>query len=145
MNASVVSGDITGVAGRTMLAVFAAADRRPKIKRITIACTGTVADAMAWFQLGVITTAGTSTAVTPKPIDAADGATVTCTAGKNFTAEPTFNRTLDEFVLHERATGIFEPPPGVTWTCPLGATNGVALNMISANTKNYRYTMEFEE
>jgi hypothetical protein len=45
MIASVVSGSVTGAATKTILSVLAAADRRPRIKRIIIGSDdGTPAD-----------------------------------------------------------------------------------------------------
>jgi hypothetical protein len=147
MIASVVSGDVAGAATKTLLSVLSATDRRPKLKQIIIGCTdGTPADNHVRFALRRMTADGTGTAVTPMPHDPGDGATPTCTSKKNYSAEPTYAAgNLAEFGLHQRATGVFEPPPGAVWTCAIGSGPGLGLQMLSATVKNYNVTFIFEE
>lgn len=147
MIASVTSGDVAGAANKTIVSAIAAADRRPKIKQIIIGCTdGTPADNHVRFALRRMTADGTGTAVTPLSMDPSDGVTPTVAAKKNYTVEPTYaTGNLAEFALHQRATGIFEPPPGVVWGCAVGSGPGLGIQMLSATVKNYNVTIIWDE
>ena len=85
-----VQANRTAAASTTVGSVAANATRarRGKFYDIIFGSDATPADNAFNYQVQRFTAAGTSTAVTPQPLDAADFATES-TAGKNHTIEPT--------------------------------------------------------
>jgi hypothetical protein len=146
MYASAASSAVAGAATKTLLAVHGIADRRPKLKQIIIAGVGTMSDAVAVFALRRITATGTATSLTPRALNPEDGATPSCTAGENYTVEPTYaTGNLAIIPLHLRGTAVWEPPAGVVVTCAIGTANGLGLQQISSGTENVRCTFIWEE
>lgn len=90
---------LTAATAKTVLGVNAAANIRLKLKRWGVYFDGTSATAEpVVVQLLRHTTAGTSTAVTPRNINQSE--TVQATAGKNYSAEPTAGDILENKEVH---------------------------------------------
>jgi hypothetical protein len=92
------------------------------------------------------TTAGTSTAVTPQPLDPADAATET-DAGENHTAEPTYtaNQILLAVPLNQRATFRWVAAPGSELVAPATASNGIGIQTTTASAVAITATVLFAE
>lgn len=147
MQARTTSGNVTGAATKTILAVLASSTRRAKLKQFIVACTDTPADATALFKIGFLTADGTGTGVTPVAVDSADGAP-SCTAKKNYTVEPTYGANLlSEFGLNQRVTMI--------WNCVFngefvtnlstGTNLGIGIQMVSGPALTYSVDFQWEE
>lgn len=147
MQARVSSGDVTGASTKTILAIFASATRRVKLKQIIVGCTDTPADATAVFRICFITADGTGTARTTVAVDSADGAP-SCTAKKNYTVEPTYaSNDLDHLGLNQRVTMIWNAPFNGEYVTNLsGGTNlGIGIQMVSGPALNYSVDAQWEE
>ena len=74
------------------------------------------------------TAPGTSTSVTPQPLDPADAATES-TAGQNHTVEPTYTagQVLLDIALNQRATFRWIAYEGRPLTYPATASNGLGI------------------
>lgn len=80
---------LTGTTAKTVVMISAPSSRRGKIKEFGVAFNSTnTAHAPVVVRLMRATSAGTGSAATPAPIDAADPAAL-FTAATNFSAEPT--------------------------------------------------------
>jgi len=93
-------------AAKSALGIVSTAAIRPRIIDVTLQQLGTPgSDASYEVHMKRFTAAGTSTAVTPAPVDSGDAA-ATFTAGSNHSAEPTYtaNTLLRQFVCNPRAT-----------------------------------------
>jgi hypothetical protein len=92
------------------------------------------------------TAAGTSTGVTPSPIDPADAATE-ADSGENHTidATQTANQILLAIALNQRATFRWVAAPGSELTTPATASNGAALNTPTSSAVAVSATVMFEE
>jgi hypothetical protein len=95
---------------------------------LIVGSEGDAADNEFLWQLQRTTTAGTSTAVTPRPFDSADAACSTV-AGENFTAEPTYtaNVILLLIPLNQRATFRYQVDPRDGFVIPATANNGIGI------------------
>jgi hypothetical protein len=147
MQATTVSGSVTGASTKTLVSVLASATRRAKLKQISVACTDTPADATAIFRVCFITADGTGTAETTQAVDSADGAP-SCTSKKNYTIEPTYaSQNIWEEGLNQRVSMIWNAPFGGEFVTNLsGGTNlGIGLQMISGPALTYRATLQWEE
>lgn len=147
MQATTVSGDVTGASAKTLLSVLASATRRAKLLQVIVACTDTPADATAVFRLCFITADGTGTSETTQACDSADGAP-SCTSKKNYTVEPTYaSQNLWETGLNQRNTAIWNATFGGPFVTNLsGGTNlGIGLQMVSGPALKYRATFIWEE
>lgn len=143
MQFSVTSGDVTGAATKTLLAIVGTASRRPRLIQVIIGCSGTPADNAAKFRIQQFTAAGTGTAVSPEVVDGGDGA-ASCTAKANCTVEPTYAVGGGIVIpLNQRATMVYNLP--VAYMVPLGATNGIGIQMVSGPALAYNVTAFFEE
>lgn len=92
------------------------------------------------------TALGTSTAVTPQPLDPADAATES-DAGENHSAEPTYtaNAILLAIGLNQRATFRWVAAPGSELVSPATASNGIGIQTPTAGTVAITATVLFEE
>lgn len=143
MQYSVTSGDVTGAAGKTILAIVGTAARRPRLIQLIIGCSGAPADNVAKFRIQTFTAAGTGSAVTPEVVDGGDGAAL-CTAKANCTVEPTYAAGGGIVIpLNQRVTLLFNVP--VAYMPPIGATNGIGIQMVSGPALAYNATAFFEE
>ena len=108
--------------------VSSATVRRVKIFEVNVGTDGTPADNVVVFDVSRQTAAGTSTAVTPLPLDPADAAALTtCTA--NSTAEPTITATSSVFniAMNQRASYRWVAAPGSELVGPATSAAGFAL------------------
>lgn len=102
--------------------------RRGKLYDAIFGSEASPADNPFLWRVARITAAGTSTAVTPQPLDPADAATET-DAGENHSAEPTY--TAGAILLHvplnQRATFRWVAAPGGELVWPATASNGLGI------------------
>ena len=123
---------------------------RPRRGRVTdyiIGSEAAPADAAILWVLGRISTAGTSSAVTPAPLDPADAATE-CDAGENHTStEPTYGTTMLSIALNQRATFRWVAGPDGELVWPATASNGFGIKTptISTGTPVITATVHFGE
>jgi len=122
--------------------------RRLKLLYLHFGTESTPADQAINLVAQRYSAAGTSTAVTPKPLDLADPAMLGV-AGENHTVEPTY--TAAEVMLslstHQRASIVYYAPPGAEITVP--ATNaagiGFQTDTISSGTPTASMTVHILE
>lgn len=102
--------------------------RRTKLTEITFGQDAAPADNTVKYVLQRFTAPGTSTAVTPQPIDPADAAALTA-AGTNHTVEPTY--TAGAILLtvpqNQRATFRWVAPPYGELVTPATNNNGIGI------------------
>lgn len=110
--------------------------RRLKFFDITFGSEATPADAAILYQAGRITTAGTSTGVTPKPLDPADAATESDAGENNTSTEPTYTsgETMLSQAVNQRATYRWAPTPGNEIVTPATASNGLGFRTPTIST-----------
>lgn len=115
-------------AAKTALVVISASTIRPRLVEFKYSNVGTVStDSGFQMQLKRCTTTGTTTAVTPSPMDSGDPA-ATFTAGSNASAEPTYtsNTTMDDTSVNPRSIYRWAPnDPSGYIVLPATASNGV--------------------
>jgi hypothetical protein len=102
--------------------------RRFKVYDLIFGSEASAADNPFLWRAARITAAGTSTAVTPQPLDPADAATE-MDAGENHSAEPTY--TAGAILLHvplnQRATFRWVAAPGGELVAPATASSGIGI------------------
>jgi len=93
-----------------------------------------------------VTTAGTLSAVTPKPLDFADAATES-DAGENVTIEPTYTagEVMLSISLNQRATFRWVAAPGGELTTPATASNGLGWKTPTASAVAISATIHASE
>ncbi len=103
--------------------------RRLKWYDVIMGSEAAAADNPFLWTVQRCTALGTSTAVTPQPLDPADAATE-ADAGENHTidATQTANALLLSIALNQRATFRWVAAPGGELVTPATAANGAALN-----------------
>ncbi len=146
MKAYCVSGDVTGGASTTLIAIHNTATRRAKLIQVIIGCSGAPADNAAKFAIRRITAAdGTSSAGTEFSADGVEGAPV-IVATVNYTVEPTFTAgNLVEISLNQRATIVWNAPLGGEIAVDVATTNGIGLQMIAGPALAYNATLVWDE
>lgn len=111
--------------------------RRLKLLFLNVGSEATPADAAIALTVQRYTAAGTSTAVTPSPLDLADPAMLGV-AGENHTVEPTYTAGLVMLAAsyHQRAGFVYYAPPNAEITIPATNAAGVGLqtDTISSGT-----------
>jgi hypothetical protein len=120
---------------------------RPSIYDLTIGCSAAPGDTATRFLVQRHTDPGTSTAITPRPLDPNDPASV-CSAGSNHTVEPTYtaNVILLDINVNQRATYRWVAAPGGELKIPATASNGLGLkSSASTGTAEHRTTLHFDE
>jgi hypothetical protein len=102
--------------------------RRFKVYDLMFGSEASAADNPFLWRVARITAAGTSTGVTPQPLDPADAATE-MDAGENHSAEPTYTAgaNLLHIPLNQRATFRWVAAPGGELVAPATASNGVGI------------------
>lgn len=102
--------------------------RRNKTYDLMVGSEASPADNAFLYLVQRITTAGTSTAVTPSPIDPADAASG-MTAGQNDTIEPTYTAGLVmlRIPVNQRATFRWVAGQGAELVVPATASNGLGI------------------
>lgn len=120
--------------------------RRGKFYDIVIGSEASPADNAFKWIVGRVTAAGTSTGVTPSPIDPADAATES-DAGENHTIEATYTAglTLLSIGLNQRATFRWVAAPGGELVYPATASNGLGIGTPTASTVAVTATVHYEE
>lgn len=132
---------------KTLLGLTGGTTIRPQLFDLIVGSTATPADNALEFILQRYTAAGTSTAVTPEPLDPADPAAI-ATAGVNHTVEPTYTagKILMDLAMNQRATQRWVPAPGREIKAPATAANGLGLQPVhSSFTGSVTGTIHFED
>jgi hypothetical protein len=132
----------------TFGAVSTTQARRGKVYDIILGSEATPADAALQWRIQRYTHPGTSTAVTPAPLDAADGAFLG-EAGDNHTVEATYTAgaILLKVSLNQRATFRWVAAPGGELVYPATTASGIgiATPIISTGTPALTATVHLEE
>lgn len=135
-------------AGKTILAITGAATVRPAIYKMIMGVSGTPADNALTWAAQRSTAAGTSTAVTPRPLDTGDPASITA-SGQNHSGEPTYTSGILLFymALNQRATYTWQALDAIDMLkVPATASNGIGLYPTHASfTGNSDACIYFEE
>ena len=120
--------------------------RRGKIYDVIFGCEGAPADNPFLWELQRHTAAGTSTGVTPQPLDPADAATE-ADAGENHTVDvtATANAYLLVIPLNQRATFRWVAAPGGELVYPATAANGIHARTPTSSALAVTATIYFEE
>ena len=142
-----VDGNQNAAAAVTILGHTRGASKRTFTDYVAIGSAATPADQANNLQLNRTTAAGTSTAVTPRPFDPAEGAAVAA-AGESHTSEPT--KTADLVLLslspNSRSLAQWYAKAGRPIIVPDTANNGLALVFIVATgTQLFEATIHFDE
>ena len=141
VNTAVVAAD-----GAWVVYQPASALGRGSIYDLVQGCGDTPADHAAGFTLRRATTGGTSTSVTPSPLDPADSAS-SILAGNIVTTEPgTPGVSLLTFAMNQRMTFRWVAQPGSELVIP--ATNNAAIeNYVTVTSAAFdlNYTVLFSE
>lgn len=122
---------------KTVLAWVGGATRRHKIRRLNVGGSSVVAtDAPMLIECGTSTQAGagTSTAITPVPIDQGETASLGA-AARTYTVEPTVITVLDTFRVSPIGnTFLWEIPPGREYFMPVSKTFALRVTSPAAQT-----------
>lgn len=120
--------------------------RRGKFYDLIMGSEAAPADNAFLWQVQRCTTAGTSTAVTPQPLDPADAATES-DAGENHTIDPTLTAgaILLAIAMNQRATFRWVASPGGELTYPATASNGLAIRTPTSSAVAVTATLHYAE
>ena len=119
----------TGTGAKTLVQVVAASNHRVVIKEVHVSFEGIVnTNKPILVELVRQTTAGTSSALTPRKVNEADDETLQVTARHTCTVEPTTGDILESMYIH--------PQTGNSWQ----ATWGGELTVIGGNRLGLRVT-----
>lgn len=120
--------------------------RRGKWYDVIFGAEATPADNAFRYIIQRVTAAGTSTAVTPQPLDPADAATE-ADAGENHTIEPTYTAgaILLAVGLNQRATFRWVASPGGELVYPATASNGLGVQTPTSSAVAITSTIHFVE
>lgn len=120
--------------------------RRGKVYDLILGSEAAAADNPFLYTLQRCTAAGTSTGVTPQPLDPADAATE-ADAGENHTVEPTYTagQILLNIPLNQRATFRWQQDPAYGLVYPATASNGFGLQTDVGSAVLVTSTLHFEE
>lgn len=123
-----------------------ATPRRTKTYELNLGCSGAPNDNAFDWQIQRCTTAGTSSAVTPQPLDPADAAALFA-AGENITVTPTLTagQILLDIALNQRATYRWLAAPYSELVTPATQNNGLALTTPTAPALTVNTTVFIEE
>lgn len=119
----------------TLLVLAGTAATRPKIYSFVLSTLGAAADGVLEWILQRFTAAGTTTAVTPRNIDATDPAAAVGVVGSNATVEPTYtaNSSLFDQGINQRATYTWNAwTEGAQLVCPATAASGIGIAALSS-------------
>ncbi len=142
-----IDGRDTNTLNTTILALISAATIRPKIYDLIMGSDDTPADNAAEYVLQRFTAPGTSTSVTPQPLDPADPAAL-ASAGEAHSAEPTYtaNQILLQWAQNQRATFRWVAAPGGEIVLPASANNGAGVQVITVTgAVNVNCCVHYEE
>ncbi len=118
--------------------------RRHRWIDIMVGVDGTPGDTACNFQIARTTTTGTSTSVTPNPIDPVDAACVAL-AGRNFSAEPTYGVVLLNMVFNQRSTVRWFAAPGEELVSVATQNYGIGISTPTAPALSGYATVVFDE
>jgi hypothetical protein len=120
--------------------------RRGEIYDLVLGSEAAPADNAFLYLVQRCSAAGTSTAVTPVPIDPADAATE-ADAGENHTVEPTYtaNLYLLTIPLNQRATFRWIATEGGRLVYPATASNGIGIQTPTSSAVAIAGTVHFCE
>jgi len=120
--------------------------RRGKWYDLVFGSEASPADNAFLYIVQRCTALGTSTAVTPSPLDPADAATES-DSGENHTIEPTYtaNLVLLSIALNQRATFRWVAPPGGELVYPATASNGLGIQTTTASAVAISATVMYAE
>lgn len=120
--------------------------RRGKFYDIIFGSEASPADNAFQYVVQRCSAAGTSTSVTPSPIDPADAATES-DAGENHTIEPTYTAGLVmlSISVNQRATFRWVAAPGGELVYPATASNGFGIKTPTASTVAITATVHYAE
>lgn len=121
---------------------------RLEIYDLLFSADGAPADNVLNFRMRRSTAAGTTTAVTPEPLEGSASGAATAAVGENATAEPTYtaNSELMQFDLNQRATFRWVASPGGAFKVPAANSVGIGTEVKSpAYTGNASITAHFLE
>ncbi len=130
-----VDGQDTNTDETTILGIVSATTIRPKIYDIMATGYGTPGDYQAKYVVNRITTAGTSTAVTPQALDPADPASL-ATCGYAHSGEPTYTANAVMLVIARNMRHPYRwvAIPGREIVLPATAANGVGVLVKEVST-----------
>lgn len=143
---------LSAATAKTILAVIPATNKGLTLCEIDVSFDGVTASAVPVLVELVVSTggaAGTSSSVTPRPVRGGGFVTVTSSAAKTYSAEPTTLTTVREWLV--------PPTSGLIVQFPLGrepdahnitshpAKGGLMIRCTAPATVNVRASMEFEE
>ena len=130
-----INGQDTNTDETTILGIVSATTIRPKIYDIMATAYGTPNDYQAKYVVNRITTAGTSTAVTPQALDPADPASL-ATAGMAHSGEPTYTANAELLVMSRNLRHPYRwvAIPGREIVLPATAANGVGVLVKEVST-----------
>lgn len=104
-----------------------ATTRRFKLYDLIVGSEATPQDSIFLWKAFHVTAVGTSTAVTPKPLDLSDTVAANTVAGENHTVDATpSGGALLSIPLNQRATFRWVAAPGGELIAPATASNGFA-------------------
>ena len=126
---------------KTLEVMTTATTIRPSLFDIVIGCDATPADQATRFVIQRFTAAGTTTAVTPEPLDPGDPAALAA-AGANASAEPTYTsgKILQTIPLNQRATFRWVADPTKGYKAPATASNGLGCQSVAATGTATHYS-----
>lgn len=143
-------GQDTNTAATTIIGIDGGATlpRRLKLYYVECGSDATPADNAAEYNIQRYTNDGTSTAITPSPLDLADAASV-AESGEAHTIEPTYtaNLIMLAWMQNQRATYQWFAPPGGEIVTPATADAGVgcASITVAGSAVNTGVCFHFEE
>ena len=144
---AIADQNIAASPGATLITLQSAATIRPVLTEFTITAGGTMADATIQYLVRRFDTDdGTGTAVTPRPVDTLDGASVVVVQS-NHTAEPSsFTMSMMDLYAHLRGILTWRSRTGRGLVLPAVAREGIGITPIHATQTNaVAATVFFEE
>lgn len=132
---------------KDILVLTGATTIRPCVYDVIMGTNGTAADNALLWVVERTTAAGTTTSVTPAPLDFDDPAAL-ASAGENATVAPTITAATEllEIAANQRATQRWVASPGGALRIPDAANNGLTCNVRHASyTGNCQVTFHHEE
>jgi hypothetical protein len=135
-------GSIAAVSSsfKTPLLLTGSTTVRAKIFHFVVSTTGAAADGVLEWILQRSTVIGTTTAVTPRNLDATDPSSAAATAGSNATTEPTYtaNSSLFDEGINQRATYTWNAwTEGAQLVVATVAGNGIGISVLSSVAPAY--------
>jgi len=144
-----IDGQDTNTGSTTVLGLDGTTTARGFVYDLIMGSDATPADNAAEFNLQRFATAnGTGTAVTPQPLDPADGA-ARLSATEAHSTEPTY--TANAIMLHwaqnQRATFRWVAAPGGEIIVPATSDSGVGVicQTVAGSTVNFNCTIHYRE